>query len=31
MIEFDQALTLRRVSSLYNGEVVKDVANIRFE
>jgi nicotinamidase-related amidase len=29
--EFDQALTLRQVSWLYAGEVVKDVRDIRFE
>jgi nicotinamidase-related amidase len=29
--EFDQALTLRQVSSLYAGEVVKNVEDIQFE
>jgi nicotinamidase-related amidase len=29
--EFDQALTLRQVSSLYNGTVVKGVEDIHFE
>jgi len=28
--EFDQALTLRQVSSLYNGEVVKEAKDIHF-
>jgi nicotinamidase-related amidase len=31
LTNFDQALTLRQVSYLYNGHVVKDVADIRFE
>jgi nicotinamidase-related amidase len=29
--EFDQALTLRQVSFLYNGDVVRSVADIQFE
>jgi nicotinamidase-related amidase len=29
--EFDQALTLRQVSTLYAGEVVKDLNDIQFE
>ncbi len=31
LTEFDQALTLRQVSSLYAGDVVKSVADVRFE
>lgn len=31
LTEFDQALTLRQVSSLYAGDVVKRTDNIRFE
>jgi nicotinamidase-related amidase len=31
LTEFDQALTLRQVSSLYTGDVVKGVDQIRFE
>jgi nicotinamidase-related amidase len=31
LTEFDQALTLRQVSSLYSGDVVKSIDNIRFE
>lgn len=31
LTEFDQALTLRQVSSLYSGEVVKSTDAIRFE
>jgi nicotinamidase-related amidase len=31
LTEFDQALTLRQVSSLYSGDVVKQTENIRFE
>lgn len=31
LTEFDQALTLRQVSSLYSGEVVKSTGDIRFE
>lgn len=31
LTEFDQALTLRQVSSLYTGDVVKSVDQIRFE
>ncbi len=31
LTEFDQALTLRQVSSLYSGDVVKSTADIRFE
>lgn len=30
LTEFDQALTLRQVSSLYNGTVVKSVDDVRF-
>jgi nicotinamidase-related amidase len=30
MTEFDQALTLRQASSLYAGDVVRDVADIQF-
>jgi nicotinamidase-related amidase len=31
LTEFDQALTLRQVSSLYSGDVVKATGDIRFE
>jgi nicotinamidase-related amidase len=31
LTEFDQALTLRQVSSLYSGDVVRSIDNIRFE
>jgi nicotinamidase-related amidase len=31
LTEFDQALTLRQVSSLYSGDVVKRTGDIRFE
>jgi nicotinamidase-related amidase len=31
LTEFDQALTLRQVSSLYSGDVVKSTDDIRFE
>ena len=31
LTEFDQALTLRQVSSLYSGDVVKRTDNIQFE
>ncbi len=31
LTEFDQALTLRQVSYLYAGDVVKDVGQIKFE
>jgi nicotinamidase-related amidase len=31
LTEFDQALTLRQVSSLYAGDVVRSVGDIRFE
>ncbi len=31
LTEFDQALTLRQASSLYAGDVVKSVEDIRFE
>jgi nicotinamidase-related amidase len=31
LTEFDQALTLRQVSSLYSGEVLKEVDDIRFD
>jgi nicotinamidase-related amidase len=31
LTEFDQALTLRQVSSLYSGDVVKSTGDIRFE
>jgi nicotinamidase-related amidase len=31
LTEFDQALTLRQVSYLYAGDVVKDVSHIKFE
>jgi nicotinamidase-related amidase len=29
--EFDQALTLRQVSTLYNGHIVRSVNDIKFE
>jgi len=31
LTEFDQALTLRQVSSLYSGDVVKATSDVRFE
>ena len=31
LTNFDQALTLRQVSTLYNGHAVKDVGDVRFE
>ncbi|MEJ2053648.1 MAG: cysteine hydrolase, partial [Calditrichaceae bacterium] len=31
LTDFDQALTLRQVSTLYNGHVVKSTENITFE
>ncbi|MGC9397966.1 MAG: cysteine hydrolase family protein [Anaerolineae bacterium] len=31
LTDFDQALTLRQVSTLYNGHVIRDVADAHFE
>jgi len=31
LTEFDQALTLRHVSTLYNGDVVKSISDIKFK
>jgi len=31
LTEFDQALTLRQVSTLYSGDVIKSIKDIRFE